>query len=266
MRERALEEAVRKLEEKHRPKTLRQMEAVVNARRLQIAEESRPPMPPRPPPRPPPIDFEQPVVDSRPLRAPPQPWTEQAKGVSGVYGLSAQEQSDVVTHLRGGIKGAGRMANYERDYEEDALNAPPTSTLLTSSRGTSWEHLVKEQKFESPSLCHAFRVWRKVSNDEGGDPRKFARVSPAPTPRKTGTDRLVLKNDMGAEAVLAVEGKSRTVAAGERAQFEACSEKVSVTVNGVELPSCLQPHGDFVYSLRTSKRGKVIAERLKAGK
>lgn len=132
----------REAEKESAKKTVKQLEAMEKARRLHVAVEERPPLPPRAHDLPRPVleivDEAKPKATPRTSKAPaPGSWKAQAKAVSNVYGLTDKERTVVKDQLLRSIKGAGRMAAYEK-----LVAAPPTCSSastcsISSSSGCS---------------------------------------------------------------------------------------------------------------------------------
>lgn len=115
LRDAAREEMRPPKDERPKPKTQKQAEAEDRAVRMRASVEQRPPLPPRPHDLPAPpggLDTGMAAQKARPPRF--GSWVVQAKGVSGTYGLSPREHSNVEGHLLRAVKGSGRMAQYER--------------------------------------------------------------------------------------------------------------------------------------------------------
>mmetsp|Transcript_5839 Transcript_5839/g.11771 ORF Transcript_5839/g.11771 Transcript_5839/m.11771 type:complete len:497 (-) Transcript_5839:85-1575(-) len=119
----AQEQARRQEREQNQRRTVKQLETEAKRQRIRAASEERPPLPPRP------HDLPRPVLDlmagddaaaasaaARHAPARPTSWTREARVVSGVYGLSVQERSDVERHMQTAVQGAGRMGTYEKQW------------------------------------------------------------------------------------------------------------------------------------------------------
>jgi len=123
-------------------KTAEQLESMQKFHRLQMAIEERPPQMPQQPKA---HDLPRRGVESvdgswdghssarsssLSARGPPVPggWTVQARFVSHMYGLSEKDRNAVHEHFARGVRGAGRMATYERS------GLPPSARVVSLSK------------------------------------------------------------------------------------------------------------------------------------